>query len=307
MIVKIFKIIYFFKVVFISSKIMLYSGSGANPFCTQALENQLKDLSDDRVHSICRFENFNNLGNSREVKAIVVPGGNANQIYIHSGLQGREEEFKGKIDSSKISYYGSCAGAILASSGIYYGIPGPSGKVNVGFHSREQPFLGLFPGKVVAPLFPKSEGMEISLGDFNALDIRPSHSDEAIKSVHVMGPAFLYARRFFGTEVLATYTSPPDVTIIGELRGNVYITSKCVPPVEISESICHTRISGAPVLLTSSHPEIDSRVVRSEDFKEGLKITRDQQKELADKMQVDDENRKGLLKRYFGKIDIQCK
>ena len=36
-----------------SSEILLYAGHGAGvPFCTDALENQLKDLCDDRIHRI---------------------------------------------------------------------------------------------------------------------------------------------------------------------------------------------------------------------------------------------------------------
>ena len=158
----------------ISSKIMLYSGQGASPFCTQALENQLRDISDDRVHSISRFNEFSSLGDPRELKAVVVPGGSAFLLYGKSGLLDNEETFKNTLDQHRISYYGACAGAILASSALYLDIPGRIAS-DRGFYMKDQPFLGLFPGRVIAPLFPKSPEKNISINDFNLLDIRSSH------------------------------------------------------------------------------------------------------------------------------------
>ena len=288
----------------ISSKIMLYSGPGAGPFCVQALENQLKDIADDRYHAISSCKNLLSLGNPQEVKAIVVPGGHAMDIYANSGVLGCEEEFKGILDQHKISYYGACAGAILASSGLHFGVPGS----DRGFLSRETKFLGLFPGKTMGPLFQKSLGKEISLSDFNRRKIKSSHPglDQPMVSAHILGPAFLNATSFFGTEVLSTYEELPSFTL-GPIVNNVYTASRRVLTSELSESICHKRPGGASILLTGSHPEFDSAIARSEGFRQGFNITKEQQQDVVATMEVDDASRKILLKRNFEKIGIRCK
>ncbi len=285
---------------------MLYSGLGANPFCTQALENQLRDLSDDRMHTVCRFDGVAALGNEREIRAIIIPGGNANQIYFGSGLAGNEEGFIRKIDEHKIACYGACAGAILASEALYNEIPTPSIRNNTKFHEVGQSFLGLFPGKVIAPLISRSSQEQMSLSDFNILSIKSTYRDEPINSVHILGPAFLHAERVPRTEVLSIYAKPFNVTL-GDVKEDIYKTSTYISSREISESIYHRRMSGAPILLTSSHPEIDSTIVSSEGFREGVQITRYEQKQLVSMMKVDDEKRIDLMKRNFEKIGIQCK
>jgi len=283
---------------------MLYSGPGANPFCVQALENQLKDISDDRVHSISQCTNLFSLGNPREVKAIVIPGGQAFELYAKSGVLEREDEFKSLLDQHKISYYGACAGAILASFALHCGVPSSDN----GFLNYDSPFLGLFPGKTIGPLFQKSPEKEMSLSDFNRLKINSSHKglDQSIVSAHILGPAFVNAASLLRTEVLSTYEELPVFTL-GSIVNKVYTASKPIRPSELAESIYHKRPSGASLLLTGSHPEIDSSMVRSEDFRQGLNITRAQQQEVVATMEVDDVSRKVLLKKNFEKIGIQCK
>ncbi|MES2199458.1 MAG: BPL-N domain-containing protein [Chlamydiota bacterium] len=287
-----------------SSKIMLYSGPGANPFCVQALEDQLKDLSDDRFHRIDHFKEFSALGNAKEIKAVVIPGGNANEIYFESDLRKCERVFKNTLDQHRISYYGACAGAILASSSLQYGVQNS----DHGFCPLDNPFLGLFPGKVIAPLFPKSSGDKISLTDFNMLNIDQSQEafDKPIAVAHVLGPAFLNAESVSRTEVLTTYSGLPNLTF-GKIENNTYIPSRYIRPSEISESIYHERDSGASMLLTSSHPEFNSKIVRSEGFRQGLGITKDQQEKVATKIEVDDIVRGILMKKNFEKIRIRCK
>src|SRR5690242_17939392 len=101
------------------SQIFLYSGTGAGPFCTQALENQLNSLVDRRFHIVNRISSFPNcFADPSSVSAICVPGGNAVYMLNMVSLDAKFS-LKELFHKYQTSYYGAGAGGILASSGCF--------------------------------------------------------------------------------------------------------------------------------------------------------------------------------------------
>ena len=294
--------------ILMSSQIVLYAGRGSGPLCAQALENQLHDLCDDRIYRIScinLFSDFSDHSDPKSIKALFVPGGNALTMRDSNGLVELGSRVLRAVDRYGISYYGSCAGGILASSELYESFNDES------FSMRSDSrylFLSLFPGKVIAPLFPKPTIRSPFVERVRMLNIQRIGGD-LISSAHILSPGYLSASEIFRTEVLATYTNRRPVTL-GRAEGLSLREEREVSPLEVSESIYHVRSRGgcsSSVLLTGSHPEINSEIVRSEQFKTAFDATREEQRELADLMQESDASRKSLLKGYFEKIGIRCK
>ena len=291
-----------------SSQIVLYAGRGSGPLCAQALENQLLDLCDDRIYRISRidlFSDFSNHSDPKSIKALFVPGGNALTMRDSNGLVELGSRVLSAVDRYGISYYGSCAGGILASSELYERFNDESFAMRTDLAYR---FLSLFPGKVIAPLFPKSTVRTPFVDRVRMLNIQKVDGEQ-ISSAHISSPGYLNASELFRTEVLATYTNRSSVKL-GIAEDRLLRVMKEVSPLEIAESVYHVRSKGgcsSSILLTGSHPEISSEIVRSEQFKTAFDATKEEQRELADAMQESDVSRKSLLKGYFEKIGITCK
>jgi hypothetical protein len=98
-----------------SSQILLYSGPWAGPFCTQALKDQILNLSDDRS---CRLKEVGSISDCwndpSSVKAVFVPGGNMREISRHNEIPRNRSRIKEIFDKHCIAYYGACAGGLLA-------------------------------------------------------------------------------------------------------------------------------------------------------------------------------------------------
>lgn len=292
-----------------SSQILLYGGCGSGSLCVQSLEAQLRDLCDDRVHRVSVVESFSLESDPKSIKALVIPGGHAGAMFFSGGLKETASRVKETIDRYKISYYGSCAGGILASSSFHDRIT--PGMVQNAFVSRSHKFLDLFPGKVVAPLFsnPMQEKRELSLEDFRIqnIEIVRSLGRQPLECGHILSPAYLNVEGIEGAEILAKYTDLPPFRFCS-FKGNAgYEQERSIDPTEMAESVFYQRASGSLVLLSGAHPEIGSEQVLSMAFKEAFKASNEEQRQLADSMQATDVDRKLFIKENFEKIGISCK
>ncbi len=287
-----------------SSQVLLYSGPGAGPFCTQALENQLKNLCDDRIHMIRSVNSLSDCWSDPEsVKSLFIPGGNTAAMWVQGKVRESASNIRELLHRYKISYYGACAGGILAASTCHERFSICS-DTHPKFTTNESNYLGLFPGKVIAPLFPKPNLGKLSVKDFNLRNVESVDGEMSILSALILSPGYLNAQEIEGTKILATYC---DRFSHLEFASRPTEEGSAIGSQAISEALIYQGIDKAPALLTGSHPEIDSTAVRSEKFKGAFNATNEEQEELAGLMQTHDASRKNLLQGYFEKIGISCK
>lgn len=290
------------KVVKMSSQIFLYSGVGAGPFCTSALENQLTNLLDPRFHAVKRIQSFPNcLADPSSISAVFVPGGNAVTMFsnITNDAKLSLKELFNKYHSS---YYGACAGGILASSGCFETMF-VSVRNDLQYIKKESyPLLEIFPGKVVAPLFERPASAKLSVTDFRQLSIHSvKAANQAFLSAHILSPGYLNVEAIEGAEILSTYdTLLPIRCAAGRGEQGPLLESS------ISESLYY-QSDASRMILTGSHPEVSSGAIRSETFKIAFGATNQQQNDIAVKMEADDVNREIMLRDYFIRIGLNCR
>lgn len=307
-----------------ASQILLYSGPGTSSFCVQALENQLRDSCDDRIYSVARINSFNSLVSTadlKSIKAVFVPGGYAPAMWIYD-LEPNSAQVKTILDEYGISYYGVCAGGIVAARSVCYRLS--SSIINNGFKDKEnlKGTLDLFPARVIAPMLPKSGAPLSATGQLNFKDLQivnigliQEGSSVSLDSLYILGPGYIKeAGVDERIQTLATYNIPlPSFNLVELETGSSSLgVRNCrvlnrVNPTDVLESIYYKSPRGSKLLVTATHVEVDSVAVLSESFKEIAVMTNAEQKKMSDNLKPSDQQRKDLLKRNFEKIGIVCK
>lgn len=289
-----------------SSQILLYSGMGASSFCLNAIERQLNELTDNKKYQINKVDDLTDRFNDpHSIKAIVVPGGHAGFMFF--SMKDTAALIKKTIETYNIPYMGICAGSILASSGCY-----EQWKVNdhtISIHDIEEHYLNIFPGKVVAPIFPKPKNGVITFEDFRPLEITVSKTNSLVQSSHILSPAFLDCNLNQDMEILSTYDHQFFYEVVQTpcfRQGRTKMEPSIISPDRLTETVLYKRNGLTPVLLSGTHLEIDSTAINSNEFKEAFPNYKDLP-ELIHSFEISDAARKALLQRNFELIGLDCK
>ena len=298
-----------------ASQILLYSGPGAGQFCTEALKNQLEDIYDDRFHRISVINSFNEIiyhPNPQSVKAIFIPGGHASLMELELSRDDTAKKITDLIDLYGTSYFGVCAGGIIASSSFFGRVPNKFSENGFFLHDRKTTLGGLFPGNSAAPLFKvvsDNRTGHLSIEDFKVLDIELTSKpyDAPLEVAHLYGPFYLGIENSPNIKVLTKYTNCPPISFGRGLSGGIFQLDHTITDQELPESLYYKRDSGAGLIATGSHPEISSRTILSEEFKSAFNLDTQLQRKISVSMESHDLGRKLLLKDYFEKLTIQCK
>lgn len=284
-----------------SSQILLYTGKGAGPFCSGALKNQMEKLLDNSIYKVNEIKTFANcIPDPSSINAIFVPGGNAAEMLINltSDAKSSLKELFTKYHSS---YYGACAGGIFASSGCFETALNVAGDLRC-IKTISYPLLEIFPGKVVAPIFPKPVQGKLSVNDFRLLNIQlTSELGQKILATHILSPGYLDVKEVPGAEILSTYETHSPIRYAAE-NGAPGLP---IEPKNISESLFYDSGS-CRMILTGSHLEVNSKAIFSQNFKTAFSATVQSQEKLGKQMEVDDLAREALLKLNFERIGLRC-
>lgn len=288
-----------------SSQILLYSGSGSDPFCVNSIERQLQELSDSNQHQIRRVNDFSNCWTDpKSIKTVVIPGGNATTMWINGGIEEQALVIKSHLEKYKISYFGICAGAILATSQYFEQYNFLDQTCNI--DNRPDKFLDIYKGTVVAPIFPKLV-KPLSFDNFKPCDITTIKTNTCVNLGFILGPAFLDCDKILGAEILSTYNQLPILKFI-KLSWNPLTCTEIseIKADRIAESVLYKGENSSTVLLTAGHLEIDSQAVASDGFKRGFPGYKNLNP-LIQEFKRGDAARKKLLKSNFELLGITCK
>ena len=284
-----------------SSQVLLYTGRGAGPFCTYALHNQLANLLDKRFHQVTEINTFANCPQDpSSISAIFIPGGNAAGMLTNI-TEDAKSSLQNLFNKHHCSYYGACAGGIFAAKGCLETVSTNGANIRC-IKIIPYPLLEIFPGTVIAPLFPKPQQGKLLINDFHLLNIQLADgSHQTLSSAHILSPGYLDVSTLKGAEILSTYETPFSIKFAAE-KGKAPLD---IAPERFCESVFYER-DASRMVLTGSHPEVDSQAVLSEKFKEAFSATNQEQGQIAEKMKIYDVSRKALLEQNFKRIGLHC-
>lgn len=284
-----------------SSQIMLYTGPGTSPLCSEALQDQIQSIVDDRIYSIRPITQFSDLFlDPNSIKSFFFPGGHVGSILSRTSIDTIKPVFD-LLKKRHISYYGSCAGGMLATENLFLRVSS-SNFIN-GFSTRGHSLLGALPCDAIAPLFPVTTSLE----DFHLVTVQ-SH-ENSIPVPHIQGPAYLNLQIDNpAVKILTTYNEvlPPSSFVKFHGPGDFRLDSKINPATFFDSALYHPE-DAPPILITSTHPEIDSTKILSERFKESFGATRVELEKLSEQMSTSDVARRALFRGYLKKLSIVCK
>jgi Biotin-protein ligase, N terminal len=284
-----------------SSQVLLYAGPGAHAFCTTALRNQLNQHLDYNLHTIKEISSFpDHFSDPSSISAVFVPGGNA-ATMICEMTETAKKSLKEFFHQYPSSYYGAGAGGVLASDQVFdtYTLPDKSSLQCM----QPNPYLGIFPGKTIAPLFSKAPLGQISLTDLRLLNIRLSElTKSTFPSAHVLGPGYLNVNQITGAEILSSYDTPFMTIKSAAEKG---MQSTILDQKTLAESVFY-QSNGTKMILTGTFHEIDSTAVASALFKTTFKATDQEQQKIVQQMQPDDAARHSFIKKNFEKLGLNC-
>ena len=93
----------------------------------------------------------------------------------------------------------------------------------------------------------------------------------------------------------------------GQQRKQTFLTQEMIVPERVCESLCYKPEGRGVIVLTGSHPEIDSHAVMHEEFKSTFNMSDREQQAAAETLRKGDAERKFLLKENFENMGIHCK
>ncbi|MBM3198814.1 MAG: hypothetical protein FJZ58_06130 [Chlamydiae bacterium] len=288
-----------------SSQIILYTGPGSSATCAKALEEKVQDLLDMRIYRTVHIDSFarlSSLSDPASVKALFVPGGYAPSMLTEGQGAAHAETITSLIDRYKVSYYGTCAGGIIACADAYFPTTKPYTFVEYTGRTR---LLKLYPHGALAPLLPfeveKTENPyeeRISIKNCKVFSVQKNNSS-LVRTAYILGPGFFEGLHYGMTRYKDLAKQPIAV--------NTKVGTMHFPIGNLVESVLYTRTSGAPIVLTGSHLEIESNSILSETFKEGFITTKEEQSKLATELEEDKEKRNALLQEHFINLHLQCR
>jgi glutamine amidotransferase-like uncharacterized protein len=294
-----------------SSQVLLYTGAGAGPFCTKALKNQLDQVLDKKFHILKEISSFPNyFPDPSSIGAVCVPGGSAATMFVEMTdyAKGSLKELFNKYTSS---YYGACAGGILASNELFETYTPsngpdlqslPNGVDLQCFKPYSQ--LGIFPGKTIGPLFPKPKTGKLSLTDFRLININLiGQVKSTFPSVHILSPGYLDVDQIKGAEILSSYST--SFMTIRSVADKGMLGSIVDQKTFSSESLFY-QSKNTRMVLTGSHPEIDSTAAGFELFKRAFSATSLEQENIVKQMQPDVSARQNCMKKNFETLGLHC-
>ncbi|CDZ80216.1 hypothetical protein BN1013_00722 [Candidatus Rubidus massiliensis] len=271
-----------------SSQILLYNGFGSGPFCVEALKSKIEQVIDDRCHKITTVASFKDcLTDPKSIKAVVIPGGNALSTCAEAINNSNVINF---IKENHISYFGSCAGAILASRYLHMRDL-DNNSLNI-FRKNEYELCSLYPDDCVAPIYPLHK--TITIDDFKITPIR--YKNNNLKVAQILSPAFLNERSDCKTSIISTYVNETSLTILD--KGVFDLSQQ-------TETLLYN--NGYKLLLTASHAEIDSKVVRTQLFKTTFSATLKEQAAFANELATDDLARDQMFTQNLQLLNIATK
>lgn len=93
-----------------------------SPFCAEALDLALREhISPAKIITVTDPANLSRLLDSSDLHTLVIPGGNA--FGISFSLKNVKSKMNAAIDSGRLNYLGSCAGAMYATQGWSNWVP----------------------------------------------------------------------------------------------------------------------------------------------------------------------------------------
>lgn len=284
-----------------SSQVLLYTGPGAGPFCTKAFKNQLDQLLDKNFHTIREISSFPDcFSDPGSIGAVCVPGGNAASMYV-TMTEYAKVSLKELFNKYTSSYYGACAGGILASNELIETYTSPNRADLQCAEPGSQ--LGIFPGRTIAPLFPKPTMGKLSLTDFRLININLiGQIKSTFPSVHILSPGYLDVDQIKGAEILSSYDTTFMTIRLAAAKG---MQGAIVDQKTFSESLFY-QSKNTRMVLTGSHPEIDSTAVNFEIFKIAFSVASLGQEKIVNQMQPDDSARRTCIKKNFETIGLHC-
>lgn len=282
-----------------SKEILIYTGIGTETLCSQSLEAQMLNLinpNEFRVRQITNFGEMSVYSQISSVAALFIPGGNATNLFADSDLLACSKQIKDSMEGHKISFYGSCAGAIVASSKMH-AVFRTNDCGNI-FLKRADTCLNLFPGSVLAPIL-QSRSFRPSAADFILADIEQERIKTSV--AHILGPGFLDVSHTKGAKELSFYTNLPRLSFSDLAPGKEI-------PIEkhrISESVFYESVFGNRMVLTGSHPEIGSAEVLNNRML-SFNATTEEVNRIAEILQPSDKERKNILRSHFKMLGLSC-
>lgn len=299
-----------------SSRIDLYIGSGENSgvsaWCAEIMKSSLEKVIDARIHQIREITSLETwlATDLKSVKALVIPGGNA--AFMLYDLKSNEDLKLLEMSKlfQKVSYYGSCAGAILAGSKLYQ--PAPKKcldqfGINT-YNAKHDSYLNWFPGSALAPLSSNTVPDEFSEKKIVLRNIKTFSGNESktIQTTHLLGPGFLNSNIIPRTEVLATYDEFDTYNMTSfSAKDNCWYFNEVIDTQMVAESLFYKQTEESPgMILAGSHPEITSQDILKYSTRDAFKLTEKQQAKLSQLMKDGDNDREVFFKQNLNKIGI---
>lgn len=288
-----------------SSQIAVYAGPGVDSFCLEAINRQLDEIANLNCHKITQFTDPNDLWKDpKSLRAIVIPGGNAAVMW---GLTWHHQAFiiKKYMESYPISYYGICAGAILASAACF---ERARFTTENHFSNLGHKYLGIFPGYSIAPIYYSKDRGELTISDFKSPLL--TYDNISLETPHILSPGFIDCDKLNQTSCLSSYPDLIDCTFLenNSYRSNyVKFQAGIVKAERIFDTVFYEGIPGRPILLTGSHFELDSKALTTDFFNKMFNSDDDlEHKKIVVSFEKNDILRKKVLQKNFEKLQISC-
>jgi glutamine amidotransferase-like uncharacterized protein len=296
-----------------SSRIDLYVASeakGVDPWCAEVMKSALERTVDKRFHEICVINELDTTLSSdlKSLKAFVIPGGHAGMVLIDIAHANQDLKLTKLLQT--VGYYGSCSGAIIATSNVHPTLKDTQISIggypigNISYNKNIVKKRGNFPGNILAPFIFNSPHDEFSEKNFIFKDLTASigNQNKTIQTVHMEGPVFLEPEKIPGTKVLATYEDSASFYMASYDRS--WTITKTYENQSLVDSVFYKESTDAPgMVLASSHPEINAFDMLRESTKQVFTLT--QQKVLHDKLKDGDENRNLFFKQNLELLGIK--
>ncbi len=283
-----------------SSKVAFYTGPGTSSICLDSMTSCLQKHMNENVHTISHFDSlYDLLMYPTATKAAIFVGGYAPSMSVHHSSYPPElkKYFKTTLSKHNISCLGSCAGTINLSTTLW-ARPMRNGNCTDPSTSTT---LHYFPGTVVLPLFPLDRENEIT--NFRIVPLYSTCLNKNVSIPHSYGCGILDAHTHSGTEILSTFSEPPEVIL---QHSPVHLEE--VGAARLCDSVFYKTDTTPACLLLSTHFECTSSVIASERFYQDFaNITRGQQSKLVEQMKPNDADCDELAKIFFEKLGISCK
>jgi glutamine amidotransferase-like uncharacterized protein len=296
-----------------SSRIDLYvpgEEKGVNNWCAEVMKSTLERTVDAKYHQIRVVTDLDTtlLSDLKSIKAFVIPGGNASEVYFDIIGSNHRLQFTNLLKN--VGYYGSCAGAIIASPS-HSKLKETDIQLNgfpIGINSYNSSIcncFSLFPGKILAPfIFTDAAKDEFTEKGFVFRDLTATIGSQSrvVQSIHMVGPAFLEPEKIPGATVLATYKDPQNF-FMGSYDNRSWKITKSYEDKSLAESVFYKETEDSPgMVLASTHPEIMASDMLRESSK--TEFTVRQQNTLHDKMIAGDANRIALFKQNLSLLGV---